>query len=174
MADMILGSIEVSALSDEVFVAKAPVIRVDMVTIEALKLKAAASNLKRSRLCAHKHSDSTLHEMLIVLSKGCYVRPHRHDQKSESFHVVEGLVDVVLFDENGGITEVVKMGDSQSGLDFYYRISDPIFHTPIMRSDVVVLHETTNGPFNKEDTIYAPWAPEEDDSEAVQSYLEQL
>jgi hypothetical protein len=37
-----------------------------------------------------------------------------------------------------------------------------------------VFHETTNGPFNRADTIFAPWSPEEDDVVAVRAYVEKL
>ncbi len=35
----------------------------------------------------------------------------------------------------------------------------------IIRSDLLVVHEITNGPFLPTGTIYAAFAPEEDDSE---------
>jgi hypothetical protein len=42
----------------------------------------------------------------------------------------------------------------------------------IPRSDIVVFHETTNGPFQPgASSIFASWAPEEGDGTAVQRYL---
>ena len=42
---------------------------------------------------------------LNVLLRGTYIRPHRHlvPPKSESFLVLEGLADVILFDNQGAI-----------------------------------------------------------------------
>ena len=56
-----------------------------------------------------------LHEMLIVHQRGAYVRPHKHPGKMESTHVVKGLVDVVLFDDDGSVRRTIRMGDYASG-----------------------------------------------------------
>ena len=72
----------------------------------------------RIRLCAHPDVNDTLHEMLIVHEKGTYVRPHKHLNKTESVHIIEGSVDVVIFDDDGNITDVIQMGDYKSGRNF--------------------------------------------------------
>ncbi len=131
--------------------------------IELLKDKASKNPRRRIRICAHKDTEDTLHEMLIIHSKGAYVRPHKHLNKSESFHIIEGHLEIVIFDEAGSIDKVINMGDYASGNIFYYRLSESCFHTVVPISDIVVFHETTNGPFKREDTIFAPWAPKEDD-----------
>lgn len=112
--------------------------------------------------------------MLIVHERGVYVPPHKHPGKTESTHIIEGLVDVVVFNDDGKIESVIRMGDYASGRMFYYRMAVPLFHTLIIRSDVLVFHETTNGPFDRRDTIFAPWAPEESDMKAVNIYMADL
>ena len=66
------------------------------------------------------------------------------------------------------------MGAYASGRPFYYRIAAPLFHTLLIRSDVLVFHETTSGPFSRADTVFAPWAPEDGDAAAVRRYLADL
>ena len=139
--------------------------------IELLKVKASKNKRKRIRLCAHNNTNDTLHEMLIIHSKGTYVRPHKHLSKSESFHIIEGHLKIVIFDDAGSIEEVINMGDYASGNVFFYRLTDKYFHTVIPLSDVVVFHETTNGPFKHEQTIFASWAPEEDNIEEQKKFL---
>ena len=112
--------------------------------------------------------------MIIVLSNQTYIRPHKHINKTESFHIIEGLIDVVIFDETGNIVEVVHMGDLLSGHNFFYRLSDDYYHTPIIRSDFAVFHETINGPFDRTDTIEAPWAPDEADFFGQKKYSERM
>src|SRR5262249_21547916 len=107
-------------LNQEVLVAQGPIVRVDRTDIEPLKIQAARNERRRMRLCAHEAPDDRLHEMLIVLRKAVYVRPHKHTNKTESFHIMEGRGDVVVFDEAGKITEVIRMGDYLSGRTFYY------------------------------------------------------
>jgi cupin fold WbuC family metalloprotein len=80
-------------------------------------------------------------------------------------------VDVVLFDDSSNITTVVAMGDYASGRKFYYRLADPTYHMLLIRSDQVVFHEITNGPFDRADTLFAPWSPEIDDRDAARKFM---
>jgi cupin fold WbuC family metalloprotein len=157
--------------SAEVIYAGDGIVTVDAGAIGDLKRGAERNPRRRIRLCAHSGVDDRLHEMVIVHERGCYVRPHKHLGKSESFHVIEGDVDVVIFDDGGAVTQVIQMGSFSSGRPFFYRIADPLFHTLLIRSDVLVFHETTAGPFRREDTVFAPWAPDESSSEAVTRFV---
>jgi cupin fold WbuC family metalloprotein len=158
----------------EVLYADDPIVRVDRRDIAFLVKRAAQNPRKRIRLCTHKNTDDRIHEMLIVHARDCYVRPHKHLAKSEAFHVIEGLVDIVLLDDAGNVVEVVRMGDYASGRKFYYRLADPLYHTLLIRSDYVVFHEITNGPFNRADTIFMPGTPEIDDAAGGQQYVRTL
>jgi cupin fold WbuC family metalloprotein len=142
--------------------------------VEELRLLSAFNPRKRIRLCTHLNQMDLLHEMIIVHEKTAYVRPHKHLGKSESTHIIVGIVDVVLFDEEGQISQVIRMGDYASGKPFFYRMATPTYHTLIIRSDVLVFHETTNGPFDLNNTIYAPWAPEDADVNSVISFMGDL
>jgi len=46
--------------------------------------------------------------------------------------------------------------------------------TLVITSDLIVFHETTNGPFNRAENAFAPWSPEDEDEKAVQAYMAQL
>ena len=160
--------------SEEVLYDLGPVVRVSRQDVDFLKEQAEHNKRKRIRLCAHGSIEDRLHEMVITHAKGIYVRPHKHLGKIESFHVVEGAVDVVLFDDDGNITGVTRMGDYQSGRPFYHRISEPRYHTLLITSDVLVFHEITNGPFRREDMVYAPWSPEDSDNQGSSNYMARI
>ncbi|MBZ0189847.1 MAG: WbuC family cupin fold metalloprotein [Candidatus Obscuribacterales bacterium] len=149
--------------NEEVFFIEDPIVNVDKESVHVLIDRIGQSKTGRVRLCAHSDLSEPIHEMLILLSRNTYVRPHKHEGKVESFHIVYGQADVVIFDENGNVTDLIKMGDFGSGKTFFYRLSSPRFHTVLVRSELVLIHETTNGPFDKRDTIYAPWSPAEDE-----------
>jgi cupin fold WbuC family metalloprotein len=157
--------------SDEVLYPDEPIVVVGPADIEELKAEANESR-RRIRLCTHRDVADRVHEMLIVHERGTYVRPHKHLGKSESFHVIEGLCCVVLFDDAGQVLRVVKLGDHASGRPFYYRISDPNFHTLLIESEMLVFHETTAGPFKPAETVFAHWAPE--DGGEAKRYLDGL
>jgi cupin fold WbuC family metalloprotein len=162
-----------TSLTNEVSVATGGVVRVRATDCVDLVERGKASKRKRARLCAHPESADPLHEMLICLARGTYVRPHRHPGKSESFHIIEGVLDVVLFADDGTIREVIQMGPYHTGGVFYYRLIHACFHTVLVNTQHVLFHETTNGPFDPADTEFAPWAPEEGE-ESVASYLTTL
>lgn len=161
-------------ISDEVWVARQPVVRVDARDIADLAALARTAPRGRVRLCAHPDSGDPLHEMFIALRGDCYIRPHRHHGKSESFHLVSGRVDVVIFDDTGGVNEVVSLAASDDRTAFFYRLAAPMFHTLLIRSEVLVIHEITNGPFVPGDAEQASWAPVETDDTAARAYLADL
>lgn len=158
-------------LSPGVYTSEASIVTVGRELIDELKRRLPASPSRRVRFCAHPNTADALHEMMIVVARESYVRPHAHPGKSESFHIVEGEVDVVLFDEAGTVTRVIAMSDRASGKAFYYRTGPGQYHSIRVRTDTVVIHETTNGPFVPGDTTLAPWAPAEDDAPAGRDYL---
>jgi cupin fold WbuC family metalloprotein len=151
------------SVNEEVFVATGGIVRVSAEDVTFLAAQARGNARKRARLCAHPGSQDRLHEMLIVLARETYIRPHRHANKSESFHVVEGELDVVIFNDDGAVREVVRMGDYRSGKVFFYRLMEPCYHTVLINTPAALFHETTNGPFDRADTEFAPWAPAEGD-----------
>jgi cupin fold WbuC family metalloprotein len=161
-------------INSEVFVADEPIVEIGPHEVAFLKDKLPRAPRGRVRLCAHSSNADLLHEMFIALAKTTYVRPHRHLAKSESFHIVEGLVDVVILDERGGIVEIIELGDAATGRNFYYRLSSPAFHTLLIRSDILIIHETTNGPFRQEDAMVADWAPSEADLPTSRDYMVRL
>lgn len=162
------------AESAEVLYSLDQIVTVDAAFLEQLKRDALLNPRKRIRLCAHRTVDDRVHEMIIVHTKDTYVRPHRHTGKSESFHVIDGTVDVVVFDDRGDVAQVIPMGPAGSGRAFFYRIADPLYHTLLIRSDVLVFHEATTGPFRREETSFAPWAPDESDPAAVATFLQSV
>ena len=161
-------------ISEEVFVSEESIVKIGPEEISFLKKRASASPRKRARICAHRDNGDSLHEMLIAISCDSYIHPHKHLGKSESFHIIEGEVNIAIFDDMGDIREVVEMGPPGSGRCFFYRISEPLFHTLNIRSDVLVVHETTNGPFDKTQSVLAPFAPQESDAEASRKYAEKV
>jgi cupin fold WbuC family metalloprotein len=164
----------IKKINDEVCVAEDSIVRVDAEQIAMLTDQVGRNPRQRVRLCAHKDAQDRLHEMMIVLTSRVYIRPHKHTHKSESFHVIKGEATVVFFEDDGRIAEVIDIGDFASGKPFYFRNDDPRYHTQIITSKRLVFHEITNGPFDRADTQFAPWAPEEGDAAAAAQYIAAL
>jgi cupin fold WbuC family metalloprotein len=139
-----------------------------------LREAVAKSPKKRARINAHSGDDDHLNEMIIAIDSSSYIRPHKHPGKSEAFHIVEGVVDIVVFDDAGEIERVVPLSAKSGGEAFYYRMSRPFFHTLLIRSSILIVHEITNGPFRPGSTIFAEFAPPESDAAAAQRYQSEL
>jgi len=137
--------------------------------LQFLKQRAQESPLRRSRYCLHRSPDDQVHEMIIVMCRDVVFRPHRHRAKSESYHIIEGLLDVILFSDDGVPERRIPMGPLGSGANFAYRLCIPQFHAVLPRSDYVVVHETTSGPFVAGEADLAPWSPSE--TEELRAFL---
>jgi len=142
--------------------------------IEFLTSELASSDTGRVRLCAHAGNDTPVQEMLIALTPETYVRPHRHLNKSESFHMIDGEIDIVLFSCSGEISEVIPLAPFGHSRTFYYRLSSDLFHTVLVKAPRAVFHETTGGPFIREETEFASWSPEASALEAIAPYQQSL
>jgi len=160
--------------NEEVLYASDAIVQIDAADILELKQKAKQNSRKRIRICIHKNTKDDIHEMLIVHEKNCYVRPHKHINKIETFHIIEGNADVILFDEKGGVDQIIQMGSYNSGFKFFYRLPPSRYHTLLIRSEVLVFHEITNGPFRPEETHFASWSPEENNLDEVSEYMTML
>lgn len=166
--------IRLKMLNPEVYVADEPIVHLGREEIEFLKSKVYQTEHKRIRICAHKDNNDRFHEMIIAFSKQTYLRPSQHINKEESLHVVEGLGEYLFFDSKGKITEVIPLGDAHSGRQFYCRIPANTYHALMVHSELMVVQEVTHGPFNKADTVFASWSPEEKDGTAIEEYIKKL
>ena len=119
-------------------------------------------------------SDEHVHEMFIVHPQGAYIQPHKLLEKSESLLILSGETDYFIFDDDGSISRKIVMGDYQSEKCFFFRFQEPLFHTMIIRSKTLIFLEITKGPFQRKDTVLAEWAPNVDESGAVENFFNVL
>lgn len=160
---------------DEVIFSQNDIVKIDSKIIQDLKQKALKNKRKRVRLCLHKNTQALLHEMIVVICKDAYTRPHKHINKVESFHIIEGSFYLVVFNQNGSLREKFIIRDGKAKDCFLCRIEKDYWHMLIPISDFVVFHETTQGPFiNGEDRVFASWSPEEDDLDKIDLFLKKV
>lgn len=141
--------------------------------IAALKRRAAAAPRGRYRLCLHHDAADAIQEMVICVRGYAYFRPHRHPSgRSESYHVIEGRLGIVFFDDAGAPTERLVLGAPGEAADgFMYRLSAPRWHFVAPLGPWTIYHETLTGPWDREAVVEeAPFAPAESAVEAVAAF----
>lgn len=162
------------AVAEGVYFPRRGDVRLNVEDVDRLKEEARRARLGRARICTHPRVDAPVHEMIVAQTGQTYIRPHRHLGRSESTFVMEGKFDLVVFNELGKVEEVVPMGDPTSGRSFYYRMDEPRFHTLDIRSDCIVIHEATQGPFRHEDNEVAAWSPMASDAKGIDAWRKAL
>ena len=160
--------------SDETLTSLIPNVELNSSIVKELISLAEGTTRGRIRLCAHMENDEHVHEMFIVHPQGAYIQPHKHLGKSESLLILSGETDYFIFDDDGSILRKIVMGDYQSEKCFFFRLQEPLFHSMIIRSKTLIFLEITKGPFCREDTVLAEWAPNVDESDAVANYFNVL
>ena len=159
--------------NEEVFYPQDNTVCIANTDLDQLEKMARIIPRRRIRLCSHKNSNDILHEMFIYHPKNTYVRPHKHLGKDESFHLIYGEVDCIIFDDDGKITKVLPIGEYSSMKIFYYRIPSGTYHTQIFRKDTF-FHEVTMGPFKREDTVFPEWAPKENEKKLKNAFVNNI
>ncbi len=160
--------------NSEVYISNQKIFSLNNKDINELINKAKLTSRNRVRFCSHSSTDEIVHEMFIVHPKGAYVRPHKHLNKIESMIILDGEADYVLFDEIGGVQEIIPMGDYQSDKSFYQSTRSEQFHSLIIHSKWLIFLEVTQGPFNSEDTIFAEWSPIESEKEKIIEFMKKV
>ena len=161
-------------INNEVFYTKKDIEFINQKHISFLKKRVKNTKRKRARICMHKNEKSKLHEMIIILSKGTYIRPHKHVNKAESLHVISGSADVIFFNSRGKTIKKISLNNKKKNSSFYYRLSSSVFHTFKLKSKYFIFHETTEGPFLKKKTIYAKWSPSENNQLKVKKFINSI
>jgi len=138
---------------------------------------AAVSPRRRMNHNFHSNAEDNPHRFLNVLLRGTYIRPHRHldPPKAESFIVLEGIADVIIFDDHGKITARYRLGDiSPDGHVWGVDLPVGVWHTILPRTERVVCFEVKPGPWiPSTDKEFADWAPAEADATA-EAYCQSL
>lgn len=137
------------------------------------EMKAVAQKLNADlRVCLHKNPEAAYHDMIILQHRKNFYRPHKHLNKGETWHILEGRLASFVFDENGGIADARCLSPNST---FLYRIGNDKYHVGIPISDIVIFHESKPGPFlASSDSIFPNWAPDGSNDKQAQDYRDSL
>ena len=123
----------------------------------------------------HRDEAEPVNRLLNAMHCGTFVPVHRHlnPSLSESCVVLRGRVGVVIYDDEGHVTErrLVGLGADACGFD----IEAGIWHSLVVLEDDTVLFEVKQGPYTPltAENI-APWSPDSQDVEAQRTFVKAL
>ena len=119
---------------------------IDKIDVETLKKS------KFQRMCLHKSEKSQLHCMLIHKDLTDIAKVHRHPTKDEVFIVLEGIMDIITYDEDLNQKDTKTIESYEKNGIFAYMIPANVWHKTITVTDLVYM-EFIIGPFDKEINI---------------------
>ena len=144
-------------LSEGVLLAEGDILQLNSEMISILRDECFLSKKKRARINFHQSNECLVHEMIVALHILTEIDPHRHLNKTESFHIISGDLSVAILDfETFEPKSIINL--SASSTNCYYRLNTPDFHLVIPRSEIVIMHETTQGPFEPNQSSDNPYA----------------
>jgi len=132
--------------------------------LKNLNTEAELSLRKRKNYNFHDKLEDPLQRLLNAMEPCTYVQPHKHESpdKREFFIILKGKAVVVLFNENGDITNHVVLNPQTQ--NFGVEIPERTWHTIIILQTNTVLFEVKDGPYEVvSDKNFANWAPKEND-----------
>lgn len=154
------------------FFANSNTVMVNQKLIEELRQLSLNNGNCNARICLHTSSDSNFHEMVVLEREGFYFPPHRHTNKGESCHIIEGELAVFTFDDLGKVNNHTVLGKDGNLMS---RVGIGQWHLTLPLTDPVIYHEAKPGPFvAASDSEFAQWAPARDDTKGGFLYLQAL
>lgn len=139
------------------------------VTAEAMQ-----SPRLRKNYNIHTSDQSRCHRLLNAIEPASYIRPHRHldPEKDEAFILMSGRLGIILFADDGAVTETVLLSHANGNLAA--DIPHGVYHTALSLETGTLFYETKAGPYLPlSEAEKALWAPEDGDP-AAPGYLERL
>lgn len=122
--------------------------------------RAEASPRRRSNFNLHEQADDAVQRLFIAAKRDSYFRVHRHPDKWEFSIVVRGLFEVLTFDEQGLLTQRMRVGPNADVCAF--ELPPNTYHTWIPLEDDAIFFEVKQGPYDAATAAqFAPWAPAE-------------
>ncbi len=148
---------------------------IDNALLDATIDKARLSPRLRMNHNFHTSLDAPLNRLLNAMEPGTYIRPHRHltPPKDEVFLVLRGRAALLLFDDEGKITNRLLLGPAEG--NYGADLEPGIWHCLIVLEPGTVVYEVKQGPFTPlAEADFAPWSPEASNTDGVADYLDLL
>jgi cupin fold WbuC family metalloprotein len=125
---------------------------------------AASAQRRRKNANIHDLPTECVQRFFNALLPGSYVRPHRHISKWEFALILQGSVELLLFDDRGCVTMRQTFGGPHA--DAGFELEPGAWHSWVCNETAITL-EIKPGPYDAQTAAeFALWAPAEGATEA--------
>jgi cupin fold WbuC family metalloprotein len=141
--------------------------------LDQLKEDAASAKRRRSHLNVHAELDANVQRLFIATQPDTYMRPHRHPEthKWEFFIVLEGKIDLLVFDDQGVLLQRTEMSGEQTRA---VEVPAGTWHAYVcMEPDTLALEIKEGEYLPTREQDFAAWSPAESSERAV-AFLQQM
>lgn len=123
-----------------------------------------------ARYSLHASPASLLHSMIILQPFGTYAQPRKHPTKVKLFHIVDGEMVVLIFEQDGAVRAAHHLATDKV---LVVHVEPDCYHTNIALTPQAVYHEVITGPFERDfaDRVYASFAPSGSQQEKGLAYV---
>ena len=129
--------------------------------LHELAKKAADSDRRRSHLNVHDALDAQVQRLFIATEPETYMRPHRHAEshKWEFFVVLEGAIDLLIFEEDGTLHQRIPMVPDKTRA---VEVPPGSWHAYVCQQSGTLALEVKEGAYiPTPEADFAPWSPAE-------------
>jgi|TARA_B100001175_G_C19260068_1_gene518981 cupin fold WbuC family metalloprotein len=142
----ILNKLGLKKKNDRVYYSKNTFHKFSLKDIFVLK-EITSKNSKLIRICLHKDNKKKIQEMIIMHKTPQIIGPLKQKKESISYHVLNGKLQIDIFNKNEISKFELKKNDS-------IRIPCNLFRKIISKKKNTIFLEVVNGPFKDKDTIW--------------------
>lgn len=130
--------------------------------LSGLAAQSDASPRLRTNFNFHEGAESLVQRLIIQMTRGTYIRPHRHYEmnKWEMTLAISGVFEIVIFEDDGVVRERIRLEPNSSVMAL--ELLAQTWHSYIPLTEHAAFFEIKEGPYDAARiTQFALWAPAE-------------
>ena len=89
--------------------------------------------------------------IVLIWKKNSETIPHKHLFIDETYHMIKGAMYATIYTSNKKIKKKIKLSSKSNSI---LRVKNNTFHSTVPITDLVIFHESRQGPLKKNDTIF--------------------
>ena len=143
------------------------------VELQQLLDDAARDPMKKARFCMHPSPEYPINHMIIASHYNTYVNPHLHHHSSVFYHMIQGAMRLIIFDDDGRVKEWYPLAAGQPDTAQFASHNPGVWHAHVYMSEWTIFSESVLSSAGAENSVDAPWGPDETE-QAKQDFMNRM